>query len=82
MKSVVICGSVKNIKEMEEFAQELKALGAIVYSPAPAKFADEWNEISEEFKRYSAAGLTYDHFQKIKKSRCSIYPKQRWIRWL
>ncbi|KKU56426.1 MAG: hypothetical protein UX78_C0009G0038 [Candidatus Amesbacteria bacterium GW2011_GWA2_47_11] len=66
MKSVVICGSRRFKKEIRKFEKELVKLGVVVYSPYLHEGKDEWNNLPEQYKKYTALGLTHDHFYKIK----------------
>jgi hypothetical protein len=68
MKSVVLCGSGRFKKEIREFARKLKEKGIIVHEPYLHRGGDEWNTLSEEYKRFILLGLTHDHFYKIKKA--------------
>lgn len=65
MKSVVICGSKRFKAEAREFARRLKELGAVVYEPYFHSGQEEWNRLSEDYKKFIALGLTHDHFYKI-----------------
>ena len=66
MKTVVLCGSRRFKKEIRAFAKELKSKGVVVYEPHLHEGKDEWSKLSDDYKNYTALGLTYDHFQKIK----------------
>jgi len=66
MKSVVICGSRRFKPEARKFAADLKKLGAVVYEPYFHSGQDEWNHLSDDYKKFIALGLTHDHFYKIK----------------
>ncbi|XOB40780.1 MAG: hypothetical protein ACKKMW_01805 [Candidatus Nealsonbacteria bacterium] len=66
MKSVVICGSRRFKPEIKEFAKKLKDLGVVVFSPYLHSGQDEWNNLSDTYKNFTALGLTHDHFYKIK----------------
>lgn len=68
MKSVVICGSRRFKPEIFEFAQKLRDLGVVVFAPHLHKAEDheEWDKLSDDYKRFVALGLTHDHFYKIK----------------
>ena len=65
MKTVVICGSRRFKPEIREFGTKLKELGVIVFEPYLHSGQDEWEALSEEYKRFIALGLTHDHFYKI-----------------
>jgi len=65
MKSVVICGSRRFKPEIREFTKKLKELGVVVYEPYLHSGQDEWEKLSEEYKKFIALGLTHDHFYKI-----------------
>jgi hypothetical protein len=66
MKTVVICGSRRFKPEIRKFAEELKEKGVTVYEPYLHSGQQEWENLSEEYKRFIALGLTHDHFYKIK----------------
>lgn len=66
MKSVVICGSRRFKPEIRKFAAGLKELGAVVYEPYLHQGQKEWENLSEQYKKFIALGLTHDHFYKIK----------------
>lgn len=67
MKSVVICGSRRFKIKIRKFANMLKDLGVVVYAPyLHESKSGEWEKLSEDFKKFSALGLTHDHFYKIR----------------
>ncbi|XOB42279.1 MAG: nucleoside 2-deoxyribosyltransferase [Candidatus Nealsonbacteria bacterium] len=66
MKSVVICGSRRFKPEIKKFAKKLKDLGVVVFSPYLHSGQDEWDNLSDDYKKFTALGLTHDHFYKIK----------------
>ncbi len=66
MKSVVICGSRRFKPEARKFASGLKNLGVVVYEPYFHSGQEEWANLSEDYKKFVALGLTHDHFYKIK----------------
>lgn len=66
MKSVVLCGSRRFKPEMRAFAKELKDSGVLVFEPYLHSGQDEWKNMSEQYKKFIALGLTHDHFYKIK----------------
>jgi len=66
MKSVVICGSRRFKPGIRAFATELKKAGVVVYEPFLHSGVDEWDRLSDDYKRFVALGLTLDHFYKIK----------------
>jgi len=51
---------------MREFAKRLKDHGVVVYEPYLHSGQEEWENLSEEYKRFIALGLTHDHFYKIR----------------
>jgi len=65
MKSVVICGSRRYRPEIVEFAEKLQELGVVVFAPYLHEGKDEWDKLSEQYKKFTALGLTHDHFHKI-----------------
>ena len=66
MKSVVLCGSKKYKPEIREFAKKLKKSGVVVYEPHLTSF--KWDEIPEDSAKFISIGLTYDHFNKIRRA--------------
>ncbi len=66
MKSVVICGSRRFKSEIREFTKKLKDLGVVVFEPFLHSGHEEWENLSDDYKRFVALGLTHDHFYKIK----------------
>lgn len=66
MKSVVLCGSSRFKPEMREFGKRLKELGVVVFEPYLHSGQDEWQKLSDDYKKFVALGLTHDHFYKIK----------------
>lgn len=66
MKTVVICGSRRFKPEMRQFANGLKKLGVVVYEPYLHSGQEEWANLSDDYKKFVALGLTHDHFYKIK----------------
>ncbi len=66
MKSVVLCGSRRFKLEMREFGRRLKELGVVVFEPYLHSGQEEWEQMSDDYKRFIALGLTHDHFYKIK----------------
>ncbi|HEY0011205.1 MAG TPA: hypothetical protein VGB97_04875 [Candidatus Paceibacterota bacterium] len=69
MKSVTICSSNKFAKEALEFAAELEKLGVTVFVPEFYTYHHgPLEDISDHNREYLAMGLTYAHFQKIRKA--------------
>lgn len=68
MRSVVLCGSGRFKKEMREFGSKLKEKGVVVFEPHLHRVGDEWQTLSDEYRRYILLGLTHDHFYKVKKA--------------
>lgn len=66
MKSVVICGSKKFRPQIFKFAKDLIKLGVTVYAPYLHEGKDEWDALSDQYKKFIALGLTHDHFYKIR----------------
>lgn len=66
MKTVVLCGSRRFKPEIRKFAEELKDFGVTVFEPFLHSGNDEWNKLSDDYKRFVLLGLTHDHFYKIK----------------
>lgn len=66
MKSVVICGSRRFKPEIRKLAKELESEGVVVFAPYLHEGKEEWDGLSEQYKKFTLLGLTYDHFHKIK----------------
>lgn len=69
MKSVTICSSNRFQKEADAFADKLRKLGVVVFSPHfyTANYG-ALEGIKNHDKKFLAMGLTLDHFKKIAKS--------------
>lgn len=65
MKSVVLCGSRRFKPEIRAFAKDLEKIGVVVYAPYLHEGKDEWTRLSDDYKKFTALGLTHDHFYKI-----------------
>lgn len=66
MKSVVICGSRRFKSEIKRFAKSFIKLGVVVYAPYLHEGKYEWKKLSDQYKKFTALGLTHDHIYKIK----------------
>ncbi|MDO8667980.1 MAG: nucleoside 2-deoxyribosyltransferase [bacterium] len=66
MKSVVLCGSRRFKPEIREFGEKLKQLGVVVFEPYLHSGQDDWQDLSDDHKKFIALGLTHEHFHKIK----------------
>jgi len=66
MKSVVLCGSRRFKAEITAFAKGLQKLGVVVYAPYLHMGKEDWNKLPDQYKKFTALGLTHDHFYKIK----------------
>lgn len=67
MKSIVLCGSRRFKPEIRKFASDLEKLGVTVYAPyLHQSKKDEWELLSDQYKKFISLGLTHDHFYKIK----------------
>jgi len=66
MKSVVICGSRRFKTEIRAFAKELNNSGVVVFAPYLHEGKDEWQKLSDQYKKFVLLGLTHDHFYKIR----------------
>jgi len=65
MKSVVICGSRRFKADIRKFEVGLVRTGVVVYSPYLHEGKDEWDKLPLQYKKFTALGLTHDHFYKI-----------------
>ena len=80
MKSVVICGSRRFKAQMREFSKRLKELGVVVFDPYLHSGQEEWEQLSSDYKKFVALGLTHDHFYKIRMADVVfIYNKDGYI---
>ena len=61
-----MCGSRRFKPQMREFAQRLKESGVVVFEPYLHSGQDEWQGLSDDYKKFVALGLTHDHFYKIR----------------
>ena len=75
MKSVCICGSRRFKSEVRKFAKKLEKAGVTVFIPYHHSGQEEWESLSEDYKKFVALGLTHDHFYKIKMAEES-WPKE------
>jgi len=66
MKSVVTCSSKRFRTQIRAFEKGLIESGIVVYSPPLHEGKEEWATLSEDYKRYICAGLTHNHFQRIR----------------
>lgn len=65
MKSIVICGSRRFKSEIIEFAKQLKEKDVTVFAPYLHEGKEEWDNLSDDYKKFTILGLTHDHFYKI-----------------
>lgn len=65
MKTVVICGSRRFKEEVKEFSEKLREMGATVYAPHHHSGQNDWENLSPDYQKFVALGLTHDHFYKI-----------------
>ena len=65
MKSVCICGSRRFKPEIREFTKKLQESGVVVFFPYLHEGGEEWENLSGQYKKFVALGLTHDHFYKI-----------------
>ena len=65
MQSVVLCGSRRFKPAIRAFATELEKRGAVVFAPYLHSGQEEWDKLSDDYKKFVALGLTHDHFYKI-----------------
>lgn len=67
MKSVVICGSRRFKPEIRKFEEELRNQGVVVFSPI-LNTNRNIDKLSSDLKRYAFLGLTWHHFEFIRKA--------------
>jgi hypothetical protein len=78
MKSVVVCGSKRYLKEIDKFCKELSKAGVLVFEPS---FSDppiaEMHTFGSDFVTQKIfKGLTLEHFNWIRKSEvCFVFNK-------
>jgi hypothetical protein len=79
MRSVVICGSRKFKDEARAFAAKLKKKGVVVFEPI-FNTNTEINNLSPDLKNYAFLGLTWHHFEFIRKANVVfIYNKDGYM---
>ncbi len=78
MKSVVVCGSKRYLKEIDAFCKELTKAGVLVFEPS---FSDppitEQHTFTSDFVTQKIfKGLTLEHFNWVRKSEvCFVFNK-------
>ena len=66
MKSVVLCSSKRFKPEALEFCRRLEEFGVVVHKPYFHTGKEEWDHLSDDYKKFIILGLTHDHLYKIK----------------
>ena len=80
MKTLVICGSNRFLTEIREISQSLKNKGVVVYEPYLHPPENEWEKLSEDYKKYISLGLTHDHIYNIRLADVVfIYNKNKYV---
>src|SRR3989338_2964508 len=87
MKSVVICGSKRYKKEINEFVKKLRELGApVVFHPnfqrrrVAVIDKEERERLKSKAYRQRVPGLVHEHFDRIRKSDvCFVYNKKWYV---
>jgi hypothetical protein len=81
MKSVVVCGSRRYSKEIEEFCTELEKQGVLVFPPSFKEPIEENAKIHTEYVTSKVfKGLTLEHFDWIRKAEvCLIFNKDDYV---
>jgi hypothetical protein len=81
MKSVVVCGSKRYTKEIDDFCKELEKLGVLVFEPNFKEPLPEDTEFpSPNLKQTVFKGLTLEHFDWIRKSEvCFVFNKDDYV---
>jgi hypothetical protein len=64
--TIALCCSTKFKKQARTMAKQLRNLGFAVYEP-PLPSLSDWDQYSYHQKYFTAAGLTHNHFYKIRK---------------
>jgi nucleoside 2-deoxyribosyltransferase len=72
MAKIAICGSAKNHEYIRKLAKSLEDAGFYVFLFPDARHLFQ-PELSDNVHYLMAAGLTYDHFEKIKKSDIVLF---------
>jgi nucleoside 2-deoxyribosyltransferase len=72
MAKIVLCGSAKNHEYIKKLAKSLEDVGFYVFLFPDARHLFQ-PELSDKVHYLMAAGLTYDHFEKIKKSDIALF---------
>lgn len=77
MRSVVVCGSKRYLKEIASFCAELESVGVLVFEPNFKEPLPENIDLgSENLKNTVFKGLTLEHFDWIRKADvCFIFNK-------
>ena len=81
MKTVCICASKKNKKEVAQFCLDLQKLGVVVFEPnINEPFPEDSFLHSELITKTIFKGFTLEHFDWIKKADvCFIYNKNNYV---
>lgn len=72
MRKIAICGSARNYEYISELAKALENSGFYVFLFPNTKPIFQ-PEMPEKCHYLMTAGLTYDHFEKIKKSDIALF---------
>lgn len=72
MKSIVICGSRRYKKEIRELTDFLTKNGVVVFPPILNENT-KINELEDDLKRYAFLGLTWHHFEFIRKAEVAFF---------
>jgi len=66
MKTVVLCGSRRFKPDIRKFALGLRKNKVTVFEPYLHSGQEEWENLTPEYQKFIALGLTHDHFYKIR----------------
>ena len=73
MKTVVVCGSKKYKTQIRRFCRELEKLGVVVYEPNISHpIPEDAFFQSKHLTKTIFKGLTQEHFDWIRQSRCLL----------
>jgi len=78
VKSVVVCGSKKYIKEIDKFCRELTRLGVLVFEPSfnDPPYSEDTKLNSDFVTNKFFKGLTLEHFDWVRKAEvCFVFNK-------
>lgn len=87
MRSIVVCGSQRFKKEIQEFAEKLRQFGApVVFEPnfkrhrSKLIVKSEKERLTSEAYRKNVPKMVYEHFDRIRKAEvCYVYNRDGYL---